>query len=263
MMSKAFAGEHLSPTSFTKNVCDQIAQILDVNPSNDYIRPDGKTVSVGEEIFQRMNWIELIFKHPKSFNQSVGPAKIRDRVEQHHRKVLEALNVLKSLSGPILMDPAEDLIDRIIKKRIYEASDVSPALSAGLVSYDTALDKNFSDAAFSLEKVEGYLANIMEKASSSVLKQGDNKPGNPFADSMLACLCLLYRDITGEIPKAYISDTEIHAIAKGRIIKFLVYVLELLPYPYKVNGIALEGQLSSLKSDETYNWAWKDRNEVI
>jgi hypothetical protein len=140
---------------------------------------------------------------------------------------------------------------------LYEASEVNPDLSAGLVGYDIAtFDSNFVAAIESLEKVEEYFSFVLNRAESSVKGRGENKPEKAYADYLVVTLCKLYRDITGEIPKAYLDkDTE---LAKGKIIEFLDYILRLLPYPGDINHWALEMRLRRLKVHEIHGQLWTD-----
>lgn len=262
-MTSNSSSEDFKTEKFTMDFCNEISRVLDVNPSSNYTRKDGTLVTIGEELFWRLNWIGNIFNNPESFNRSVAPAKIRDRIGGHHKKVREALDVLESLNGPVLVDPAENLLNSLIKKQLFEVSDVNPALSGGFVGYDLSFSMSFSNALYYLRQIEGYFDNISTHAKSAVSKQGKNKPGNPFADYMLAYLCQLFRDVTGELPLAYISDTDVSTQAKGRIMEFLEYVLPLLPYPLHKNGVALEAKLRELKTTEIYGWPWSGLNEKI
>ena len=177
--------------------------------------------------------------------------------KSQHKKISDALEVLRSLAGPVEVRSEISKPPNLARMWLYEASEASPNLSAGLVGYNVATyDRNFSTAIESLEKVEGYFSSVLNRAESAVKGPGETKPENAYANYLLESLCKLYRDITGEIPKAYLDkDTE---TAKGKIIEFLDYILRLLPYPGDINHWALEKRLRRLKEHEIHGQLWSD-----
>jgi hypothetical protein len=210
-----------------------------------------------EEIQHRLNLIKLIFGNPEFFDRWVSPSKMKKLFKSQHKKISDALEVLRSLAGPVELNSEISNQTNLARVWLYEASEVNPDLSAGLVGYDIAtFDSNFVAAIESLEKVEEYFSFVLNRAESSVKGRGENKPEKAYADYLVVTLCKLYRDITGEIPKAYLDkDTE---LAKGKIIEFLDYILRLLPYPGDINHWALEMRLRRLKVHEIHGQLWTD-----
>lgn len=244
-------------TRFPAEVIDRVAEILGVKPSDQFIKPDGSVIAAKEEIRQRLDLIKTHFGNPESFDRWVPPSKMQKLFKSQHKKISDALEVLRSLSGPVMVNTEVSKQPNLARMWLYEVSEVNPAISAGLVGYDVAtFDRNFSTAIESLEKVEGYFSSVLKRAESSVKGRGETKPENAYADYLLSSLCKLYRDITGEIPKAYLDkDTE---MAKGKVIEFLDYILRLLPYPGDINHWALEMRLRRLKEHEIHGQLWSD-----
>lgn len=242
---------------FLEEVIDRVAEILGVKPSDQFVNADGSMATVKEEIWKRLNFIKMIFRNPESFNSWVPPSKMKKLFKSQHKKISDALEVLRSLAGPVEGSNEISKQPNLARMWLYEVSEINPDLSAGLVGYDVAtFDRNFSTALESLEKVEGYFSSVLSRAESSVKGRGETKPENAYADYLLGSLCKLYRDITGEIPKAYLDkDTE---TAKGKVIEFLDYILRLLPYPGDINHWALEMRLRRLKEHEIHGQLWSD-----
>jgi len=260
-VSDCFASKDEYVDLFNHEKCREIARILEVEPLDNIVKRDGSVTIIVDELFHRLNWIGRVFQDENTFNEGAGPAKIRKRVGLYRRKIQSALKVLNSFSGHIRLDPSQQVIDTLIQRSLFNISGVDPRHSAGLLGYDMTFDENFATAVDSLSKVERCFAIVEEEASLSVGKQGKNKPGNPFADSMLAELCGLYRDITGEPPKAYMNSMD--DSVEGRIIGFLIQILPILRYPLEIGEVALESKLRDIKADEKYSWPWSGFNENI
>lgn len=250
----------MSPPSnegFSEEVIDRIIEILQVKSSDHFTNPDGSMTTVKEEIWERLNFIKMRFGNPEAFDSWVPPSKMKKMFKSQHKKVSEALGVLRSLSGPIMGNTEISKQPNLARMWLYEASEANPEVSAGFIGYNVStFDRNFSMAIESLEKVEGYFSTVLKRAESSVKGRGETKPENAYADYLLSSLCKLYKDITGEIPKAYLDkDTE---MAKGRVINFLDYILRLFPYSGDINHWALERRLRRLKEHEIHGQLWSD-----
>ncbi len=231
--------------------------ILEINPLADYSKADASVLSMKEEIWNRLNFIKDVFGNRASFEQWVAPSKMRKLFREQHKKLSDALDVLRSFSGPNMGDAQVSREPNLSRRWLYEVAEINPAISAGLIGYDvTDFDRNFSTAIESLERIEGYFSSVLLRAESSVKRQGKNKPESSYVDNLLGSLCHLYRDITGEIPSASVDD--ITATVRGKIIKFLEIVLREFPYPNTVTPMALEIKIRRLKNHEMYAHLWED-----
>lgn len=242
---------------FPEAVIDRVIAVLEIEPSNQHTKTDGSITTVKEEVWQRLNFIKGLFSDPDRFDSWVPPAKIRNLLKKQHGKIRDALDVLRSLNGMNLENTELSKKPNLIRRWLYEVSEINPALSGGLIGYDVVnFDKDFSRAAESLEKIEGHFSSVLVRAESSVKGRGKTKPENPYADHLLGSLCQLYTDVTGEKPKASIDDTK--NLVRGNLVKFLKVVLHKMPYPFEITPTALEIRIRRLKTHETYAHLWED-----
>ncbi len=242
---------------FSKLIIDRAIKTLGVKPLDQHVRPDGSVTTVEEEIRQRLNSIKTLFNRPEHFNNSVAPAKIRKAIIEQQNKISDALDVLRSLSGPIGPTTKTSMQSNLVRMWLYEVSEANPAISARLVGHDVvAFDKNFPVAIQSLEKIDGYFSAVLMREEVVVKGRGERKPENYYVDNLLGFLCQLYKDITGESPIAWNDD--IAGNVKGRVVGFLQVILREMPYPNKTTLTALEKRIRGLKSHKTYAHLWND-----
>jgi hypothetical protein len=227
----------------SENTVDRAIKVLGISPTKKYQASNGVLITVKKETWNRLNSIKRIFSNPENYAQSVPPAEMRALLKKQHRAITETLKVMHLLSGETKQANA-------IRQELYAVSEISSSLSGGLVGYDIYLDKSFATVKGSLEKIEGYFSTVLAKAEASVKGRGKGKPENTYADNLLGCLCWLYRDITGEIPKASIDDVK--GVVRGKVVKFLEVTLRAFPYPHKITPWALERRIRKLKSHDRY-----------
>ena len=242
---------------FSEEVIDRVVEMLEIKPSDQFVKSDGSVISVKEEIWQRLDSIKMIFDDPERFNDWVAPAKMRNLFKEQHKKISDALDVLRSLSGPNMESIEASKKPNLARRWLYEVTEINPTLSAGLIGYDVvAFDRNFSTAIESLEKIESYFSTLLARAEASVKGPGENKAENSYADNLLGSLCQLYKDMTGQMPDASVDD--INGIVRGKLVPFLEGVLCYLPYPLKITPWALEIKIRRLKDHEIYGYLWED-----
>lgn len=248
-MKRSRAGNKSETQGIPESTVDRAIKVLGIKPTKKYRTSDGVLTTVKQETWKRLNSINDIFSNPENYAQSVPPAKMQTLLKKQHRAIAEVLKVMRFLNADTKQANA-------IRQQLYAVSEVSASLSGGLMGYDIYLDKSFTRAKDSLEKIENYFSAVLAKTKASVKGPGKNKPGNAYADNLLGYLCWLYSDITGEIPKASVDDAK--GIVRGRVVKFLEVTLRAFPYPHKITPWALEIRIRRLKSHERYRSLWED-----
>ncbi len=241
---------------FSQSLLDRAIKALGVKPSDQHIRSDGSVTTVEEEIRLRLNSIKMLFSDPERFNDWVAPAKMRKLIEEQRGKILDALEVLYSLRGPVAVVTEASKQSNLVKKLLYETAEPNPALSAGLMGHDpVALNGDFSMAIESLEKIESFYSSVLMREEVIVKGRGKTKPENVYDDHLLGFLCELYKDVVGDAPKAWVDDAA--GKVRGKVLRFLKVVLSEMPYNYAITSAALEKKLRRLKSHKTYAYLWE------
>lgn len=256
-MKRSKKGAKSEPQGISDSTVDRVIKIFDVKPTKKYRTSNGALINVKKEVRNRLNLIKTRFRSPDDFDGWAPPAKVRNVLKEQHKKIFDAMDVLRTLSDQDLKNTELSKTHHLIKRLLCEVADIHPGLSHGLIGYDVvSFDSNFSMAFSSLEKVEQCYHVALYRAKASVKGRGKSKPENVYAELLLGSLCMLYKDITGQVPIASLhKDT---GTARGKIIQFLDYILRELSYPYEATHWALEKKLRKLKSHEIYGQIWED-----